>query len=67
MQLLLMIVWVDHVTIEIGLSHVVGVVYVYMMMVKWITSWDGRGWNGNWKLGVVWSGEYGLVDVIGVF
>lgn len=70
-NLLLMMVWVDHVTIEIGLSNMMGVVYVYMivMMVKWITAWDYRSWNGNgnWKLDVVWSGEHSLVNVIRVF
>ena len=64
MQVLL--VWVDHVTIEIGLPDMVGVVYVYVIvvMVQWITAWDCGGGNRDWMLGVVWSGEYGLVDVI---
>ena len=63
-----LVVWMDHVTIEIGLPDVVRVVcvYVIVVMMQWITARDCRGGNRDWMLGVVWSGEHGFVDVIRV-
>lgn len=62
-----LLVWVDHVTIEIRLSDdiVVRVVYVHVMVQR-ITARDcGDGdSNRDWMRGVVWGGEHSLVDVI---
>ena len=59
------LVWVDHVTVEIRLPDVVRVVYVDVM-VQGITARDRGGGDGDWKLGVVWSGEHCLVNVLRV-
>ena len=62
-----LLVWVDHVTIEIRLSDdiVVRVVYVHVMVQR-ITAWDrGNGdGDGDWMRGVIWGGEHSLVNVI---
>ena len=64
----ILLVWVDHVTIEVGLSDdpdVVRVVYVDVM-VQGVTgaTWDRGGSDGDRVRAVVWSGEDGLVNVI---
>jgi hypothetical protein len=70
-QVLLLVVWVDHVTIEVGLSDpddMVRVVYVDMMM-QWVVvvaAGDRGTGNGDRMGGVVWSGEHSLVDIIRV-
>ena len=62
-----LLVWVDHVTIEIRLSDdiVVRVVYVHVMVQR-ITARDRGNGNGDGDRmrGVVWGGEHSLVNII---
>lgn len=63
-----LLVWVDHVTIEVGLPDdpdVVRVVYVDVM-VQGVTgaTRDRGGGDRDRVRAVVWSGEDGLVNVI---
>ena len=61
---------INHMTVEIGLSADTVVTYVHMVVMvtqKRITARNRGGWNRDWILGMVCVQEHGFVYVIRVF